>query len=836
MILRSLIFCLIGLLCWLPLQSQTGDIVEVARRGAVAAFPRLNEARDPTVTTLAAVDTTALGCRLIAGVPLPTPIEAMRLEFQLDDTPFALHVSADGRLWQPCDERFPNLGAGVIPLRRARQDSDGDGVIDRADACPWIAGIPAMERSGCPFVSSADRDGDGASDARDHCSRQAGAAAANGCALMRDEDGDGVPDQVDICPAEAGVVRPDFALGCPADGGGSSTRRRGADDICRVNGEALIYADRGDGAEVLGALSDAPDRAVVGRTAATDWIQLASGWVASDGLELTGACFNIPLVNPAPGGATGCFMRARADFANVRQAPGGAQVRRIYDDQSFAALGQNARGDWLFYRGGWVRRDLLELAGNCDQLPLLDPAKVAAGVVHFCAPDFPGLLPPRIDIGEGQARIASTVIANRLRAAPDIEAEQIGEIPPRAVLDAVLDGPACKAPHIWWQVEANGVIGWTVESDLNANYYYLEPHADREAADQRAQYPATIMPSSRAQPAAERIIHSANIAALDTIGLLAVDAPKRIAWSPDGSALAVISERGSVELYRYPQLLPLAIDTLPDGERLPTAFAFSPEASALAIGHADGSVALIGMASHQPKGALELGGLDGPVRGLAWSRAGDLLAAVSGDEGGRLTRRAGSLKLWALATPSIGSSQIRLHYRFPYPLNSVAISADDRHLALAGESTADQRAGLWIYRLADGALIFSKALVPAGGAALVIPSPDQALGNFVYSSGDSLYQISVESGDDARIYHQAGAQMRQFAFRRQAIPDAEALLAVTERARTGETRLRIANALNAYSPTVTLDLAPADIAFSPDGRTLAVAEAERVLFLGVAER
>lgn len=837
MVLRSLLFCLIGLLCWLPLQSQISDIVELVRRGAIAAVPRLNDAGDPSLTPMAAVDTTALGCRLIGGLPLPTPIEVFRLDFRLDDAPFGLRVSADGSLWQPCDARFPNLGAGVIPVSRERLDSDGDGLSDSADACPQIAGIAAMERAGCPFVSSADRDGDGSHDARDHCPRQAGAAATTGCALMRDEDGDGVPDHVDICPAEAGVARPDFALGCPADGGGSSTRRRSADDICRAIGAAVIYADRVEGADAIGALADAQDRAVIGRTAAKDWLQLASGWVASGGLGLSGDCFNIPLVNPAPGGATGCFMRARADFANVRQAPGGAQAGRIYGDRSFAALGQNPRGDWLFYRGGWVRRDLLDLAGACDQLPLLDPAKVASGAVHFCAPDYPGLLPPRIDIGERKARIASEVIANRLRAAPAIEAEQIGEIPPRAVLDALLDGPACKPPHIWWQVEANGLIGWTVESDVNANYYYLEPLPGRDGGDQRAQNPAHIKPASQTQPAAERIIHSANSADLDTIGLLAVDAPKRIAWSPDGAALAVVSEGGSVALYRYPHLLPMPIDAQPDGERRTTAAAFSPDAKVLAIGHSDGSVALVSLASDLPAGAVELGILDGPVRGFAWSRAGDRLAAVSGDEGQRLMRRAGALKLWELGSVYRREFRLLLHYTFPYPLTAVAFSADDRLLAVTGESTGDDRAGLWIYRLDHGALVLSKALVPMRGAALVIPSPDQALGDFVYSSGDSLYQISVVSGEDARIYHQAGELLPQVAFRRQVIPDAEALFAVIERARNGQTRLRIANALNAYSPRVTFDIAAADIAFSPDGRALAAAEpeADRVLILGVTE-
>ena len=78
----------------------------------------------------------------------------------------------------------------------------------------------------------------------------------------------------------------------------------------------------------------------------------------------------------------------------------------------------------------------------------------------------------------------------------------------------------------------------------------------------------------------------------------------------------------------------------------------------------------------------------------------------------------------------------------------------------------------------------------------------------------------------------------RFAFRRQIIPDAEALLSAATIARDGATRLRIANALNIYSPMVSLDVAPGAIAFSPDGRALAIAERgkDRVLILGETDR
>ena len=732
---------------------------------------------------------------------------------------------------QPCDERFPNLGAGTIPLGRARVDSDGDGLSDDLDACPHVAGWPAMERTGCPFVSDGDRDGDGTPDERDRCPTQAGAAASHGCALMRDEDGDGAPDHLDVCPADFGIMRADFAPGCPADGSGSSSQRRAVDETCLATGDAPIYAGRSTEADVIGALIDAQERSVIGRDAANDWVQLTSGWIQGEGTQLSGACYNIPLVNAAAGGETGCFTRPSGDYANVRQAPGGPQMTRIYDNQSVAVLGQDFSGNWLFYRGGWVNRAVLELSGNCDQLPRLDPAQVGSGVMHFCPPGYPGLLPPRIEIGEGNARIASHTIANRLRAAPDIAAEQVGEIPPRAVLDAVLDGPACKGPYIWWLVEAGGLIGWTVESDINLNFYYLEPLARPIAADQARGGPSDRAPSDREQPATDHIIHSANARDLDTIKLLAIEAPVSVAWSPRGSELAVVTEAGSLERYRYPELSRLPFDSESNSV---SAIAYRPDTKVLAIGQVDGTVTLNALEGDQPLGAVTLGKLDGPIRALAWTRPGRQLAAISGDESMKLARRAGTLKLWQVVPVRPWEHQLLLHYIFPYPLTAVAFSADDQLLAVSGKSSGDRRAGLWIYRSANGELLLSKALVPSRGRSRVVPSPDRALGDFVYNSGDSLYQIEVESGADLRIYHQAAHLLPQFAFRRQVIPDAEALLATTTIAQDGATRLRIANALNPHSPSVALNAAPASIAFSPDGRALAIAERERnrVLILG----
>jgi OOP family OmpA-OmpF porin len=83
------------------------------------------------------------------------------------------------------------------------EDTDGDGIVDRADKCPSLAG---EGRDGCPIP---DTDKDGILDDKDKCIDVAG-VAPDGC--PPDTDGDGVVDKYDECPKEKG----DAPTGCPA--------------------------------------------------------------------------------------------------------------------------------------------------------------------------------------------------------------------------------------------------------------------------------------------------------------------------------------------------------------------------------------------------------------------------------------------------------------------------------------------------------------------------------------------------------------------------------------------------------------------------------------------
>jgi len=88
------------------------------------------------------------------------------------------------------------------------KDTDGDGIYDKDDACPTVAGLKQFK--GCP-----DTDGDGIIDGNDACPEVAGLAALNGCP---DTDGDGIADKDDSCPEVAGLAA---FKGCPdTDGDG----------------------------------------------------------------------------------------------------------------------------------------------------------------------------------------------------------------------------------------------------------------------------------------------------------------------------------------------------------------------------------------------------------------------------------------------------------------------------------------------------------------------------------------------------------------------------------------------------------------------------------------
>ena len=103
-----------------------------------------------------------------------------------------------------------------ITFKFGGKDTDNDGIYDKDDACPEVAGLP--EFKGCP-----DTDKDGIQDSADSCPDVAGLAEFNGCP---DTDGDGIIDSEDECVDVKGTK---IMKGCPdADGDGVADK----DDNC----------------------------------------------------------------------------------------------------------------------------------------------------------------------------------------------------------------------------------------------------------------------------------------------------------------------------------------------------------------------------------------------------------------------------------------------------------------------------------------------------------------------------------------------------------------------------------------------------------------------------
>jgi outer membrane protein OmpA-like peptidoglycan-associated protein len=86
------------------------------------------------------------------------------------------------------------------------RDSDGDGIVDSADACPTIPGLAKYK--GCP---KPDRDKDGIADEEDNCPDVPGILRYKGCPIP-DTDGDGINDDQDSCITTPGVRE---NHGCP---------------------------------------------------------------------------------------------------------------------------------------------------------------------------------------------------------------------------------------------------------------------------------------------------------------------------------------------------------------------------------------------------------------------------------------------------------------------------------------------------------------------------------------------------------------------------------------------------------------------------------------------
>jgi hypothetical protein len=83
----------------------------------------------------------------------------------------------------------------------------------------------------------------------------------------------------------------------------------------------------------------------------------------------------------------------------------------------------------------------------------------------------PGFAALRLVVG-GLGRVVENLPPNNVRSEPTINSQRLGEIPGGGVF-TVIGGPVCAGNYAWWQVDYNGLIGWTAEGE--GQTYWLEP-------------------------------------------------------------------------------------------------------------------------------------------------------------------------------------------------------------------------------------------------------------------------------------------------------------------------------------------------------------------------
>jgi Bacterial SH3 domain len=180
---------------------------------------------------------------------------------------------------------------------------------------------------------------------------------------------------------------------------------------------------------------------------------------------------------------------------------------------------------------------LLAQGRSAPQLLPTIPPELAADTA--CPSGFSGFLRPRLVVG-GQAQVEEGGLPNRLRNAPSRFGAQIGVINPQRTVN-VLAGPACEIDGnlIWWQVEIDGIVGWTAEGALPDNYF-LEPVGDSSFSAQAA---APLFDGD--------VIDSLNVGRLELFASFDAEAVA-LAWSPDSRSFGLAGAPS--RLLSFPEL------------------------------------------------------------------------------------------------------------------------------------------------------------------------------------------------------------------------------------------------------------------------------------------
>lgn len=174
-----------------------------------------------------------------------------------------------------------------------------------------------------------------------------------------------------------------------------------------------------------------------------------------------------PPANTTP--TTDCTLTATN--ANVRTEPStSADVSTVLANvNAVAVLGRTADSNWWQIAEGWIAAGVSQTTGACANVPV-----TAVGEIDYrpCPPGYAGYMRGRLEIG-GTGEVEEGGLPNRVRANPSVTAEQLFQLQPGSVF-TVINGPQCGNGFVWWQIETeDGQIGWTAESNVADQDYYL---------------------------------------------------------------------------------------------------------------------------------------------------------------------------------------------------------------------------------------------------------------------------------------------------------------------------------------------------------------------------
>ncbi|GEM_PF-1068230 len=158
-------------------------------------------------------------------------------------------------------------------------------------------------------------------------------------------------------------------------------------------------------------------------------IALPDGGLAADGVH----------PSTPPSGVTTIF-----DAANLRY---GYTVRNLTALQVLYTLWQQILYD--------ADQALPATAPPSGGVPTSAPTSAPGGLDD---PACMGVRPSNLAVG-GQGRVTPG-LPNKMRSAPGTAAPEVGSIPGEAIF-SVIGGPRCADGYLWWQVNYNGVVGWT---------------------------------------------------------------------------------------------------------------------------------------------------------------------------------------------------------------------------------------------------------------------------------------------------------------------------------------------------------------------------------------